>query len=265
MASAARGLASCYPGPARIEETNARPIHDHARPAQRVPRRPEGRRLKVCPAGPAGARCPTLAALRRATGSVQDRVGDSGPAAARGRRTCRPERPRRQRPRQPRLPGPAGRAARRRVISRIILSHRRHGAGPSPVLLLHGFLGSGRNLGGLARRLAAGDPGLSVITLDLTGHGSSPPLPSGAHAAPGGADLAMLAGDVLATADALGLRAPVPIVGHSLGGRVALRAASRTASGSRKTRLPRALAPRSLRPTCATPARRGGPGIAHSV
>jgi hypothetical protein len=42
-------------------------------------------------------------------------------------------------------------------------------------------------------------------------------------------------------------------------------AASRTASRSRKTRLPRALAPRSFRPTCATPARRGGPGIAHSV
>lgn len=126
------------------------------------------------------------------------------------------------------------------MISRIILSHRRHGAGPAPVLLLHGFLGSGRNLGGLARRLAAGDPGLSVITLDLTGHGSSPPLPSGAdvappgadvappgaNVAPKGADLATLAGDVLATADALGLRAPVPIVGHSLGGRVALRAAS---------------------------------------
>ncbi|HVQ75514.1 MAG TPA: alpha/beta hydrolase [Candidatus Binatia bacterium] len=119
------------------------------------------------------------------------------------------------------------------MISRIILSHRRHGAGPAPVLLLHGFLGSGRNLGGLARRLAAGDPGLSVIALDLTGHGSSPPLPSGANVAPPGADvapkgadLATLAGDVLATADALGLRAPVPIVGHSLGGRVALRAAS---------------------------------------
>jgi pimeloyl-ACP methyl ester carboxylesterase len=142
----------------------------------------------------------------------------------------------------------------------IILSHRRYGAGPAPVLLLHGFLGSGRNLGGLARRLAAGDPELSVITLDLTGHGSSPPLPSGANGAPPGADvappgagitpksantepkssnsarkganpafkgadLATLAGDVLATADALGLRAPVPIVGHSLGGRVALRAA----------------------------------------
>jgi pimeloyl-ACP methyl ester carboxylesterase len=87
---------------------------------------------------------------------------------------------------------------------------------------------------------------LSVITLDLTGHGSSPPLLSGANGAPPGADvappgagitpkgvnttpkgadLATLAGDVLATADALGLRAPVPIVGHSLGGRVALRAA----------------------------------------
>jgi esterase len=101
-----------------------------------------------------------------------------------------------------------------------VLAHQRYGQGGTAVVLLHGFLGSGRNLAGLARRLASGGPGLCVITVDLTGHGSSPPLPPGA-------DLAALADDVLATAGALHLPPPLRIVGHSLGGRVALRAAGR--------------------------------------
>jgi pimeloyl-ACP methyl ester carboxylesterase len=53
---------------------------------------------------------------------------------------------------------------------------------------------------------------------DLTGHGSSPPLPPGA-------DLATLGRAVIATARHLGLSPPYALVGHSLGGRVALRAA----------------------------------------
>jgi esterase len=98
-----------------------------------------------------------------------------------------------------------------------VLAHRRVGAGPRGVVLLHGFLGAGRNLATLARGLVARDAGLSAITLDLTGHGDSPPLPPGA-------DLGTLAGDVLATARQLGLPLPLAIAGHSLGGRVALRA-----------------------------------------
>jgi esterase len=98
------------------------------------------------------------------------------------------------------------------------LAHLRYGAGPRPVVLLHGFLGSARNLTTLARRLAGRLPALTVVGMDLTGHGGSPPLPPGA-------DLATLAGDVLATARSLGLGAPLWLVGHSLGGRVALRAA----------------------------------------
>lgn len=97
------------------------------------------------------------------------------------------------------------------------LAHFQAGEGPRALLLLHGFLGSGRNLGSLARRLAARDPSLSVFALDLTGHGTSPPLPPGA-------DLETLARDVLATAEDLGLATPLRMVGHSLGGRVALRA-----------------------------------------
>lgn len=93
----------------------------------------------------------------------------------------------------------------------------RAGEGPRAVVVLHGFLGSGRNVAALARGLAERDASLAVGTLDLTGHGESPPLPSGA-------DLATLADDVLATARRLGLAAPLRLVGHSLGGRVALRA-----------------------------------------
>ena len=92
------------------------------------------------------------------------------------------------------------------------------GSGARPLVVLHGFLGSGRNLGALARLLTEGDPSLSVFVLDLTGHGASPPLPDDA-------DLSTLAEDVMATTADLGLLAPIGLVGHSLGGRVGLRMA----------------------------------------
>jgi pimeloyl-ACP methyl ester carboxylesterase len=98
-----------------------------------------------------------------------------------------------------------------------ILAHARVGSGPKPVLLLHGFLGSRRNLSSLARRWSAKDKAPSLLLLDLTGHGESPPLPPSA-------DLSVLAGDVRETAFSAGLPAPWRIVGHSLGGRAALRA-----------------------------------------
>jgi pimeloyl-ACP methyl ester carboxylesterase len=97
------------------------------------------------------------------------------------------------------------------------LSHDTIGHGPRSLLLLHGFLGSRRNVATLAGRLHDRDPSRVIVTLDLTGHGESPPLPHGAT-------LATLAGDVLETASKLGLEPPLTIVGHSLGGRVALRA-----------------------------------------
>jgi len=58
-----------------------------------------------------------------------------------------------------------------------MLAHDRFGEGPRIVLVLHGFLGSARNLATLARGLAQRRPDVSVIALDLTGHGESPPLP----------------------------------------------------------------------------------------
>ena len=97
------------------------------------------------------------------------------------------------------------------------LAHTRFGDGPRPLALLHGFLGSGRNLATLARGLAAGAPQYSVSMFDLPGHGGSPPLPSDA-------DLAALARALSSSTRALAAR-PWTLVGHSLGGRVALKAA----------------------------------------
>jgi pimeloyl-ACP methyl ester carboxylesterase len=97
------------------------------------------------------------------------------------------------------------------------LSHETIGDGPRSLLLLHGFLGSRRNVATLAGRLRDRDRSRSIVTLDLTGHGESPPLPRGA-------DLRTVAGDVLETASKLGLEPRLTIVGHSLGGRAALRA-----------------------------------------
>jgi pimeloyl-ACP methyl ester carboxylesterase len=100
-----------------------------------------------------------------------------------------------------------------------VLAHQRTGTGTRPLVLLHGLLGSARNLATLARGLAARRDDLDVVAFDLAGHGASPPLPP----AP---DTATLAADVLDSADALGLGTPLALVGHSLGGRVALRAAA---------------------------------------
>jgi esterase len=90
------------------------------------------------------------------------------------------------------------------------------GEGAHTVLLLHGFLGSGRNLASLARRWVEREPRLRVVMPDLTGHGSSPPPPE----AP---TLGDVASDVLELAATSGADEPLTIVGHSFGGRVALK------------------------------------------
>ena len=99
-----------------------------------------------------------------------------------------------------------------------VLAHTVSGDGPRPLFLLHGFLGAGRNLASLARGLARRSPDRRVVTLDLTGHGDSPALPPRP-------DLAVIARDVLDTGRAMDARAAWTLIGHSLGGRVALRAA----------------------------------------
>lgn len=102
--------------------------------------------------------------------------------------------------------------------SRRVLSLSRTGNGPHTTVLLHGFLGSGRNLSTLARRWSAADPSLTLLVPDLTGHGTSPALPPDAT-------LADVASDLLTTLEEEVGTAPVDVVGHSLGGRVALTAA----------------------------------------
>ena len=92
------------------------------------------------------------------------------------------------------------------------------GADPTPpVVLLHGLFGSARNFGLVQRRLAAGVAAeRRVIALDLRNHGASP------HAL--AMDYPAMAGDVLETLaarDAL----PAVLIGHSMGGKVAMRVA----------------------------------------
>ena len=99
------------------------------------------------------------------------------------------------------------------------LAHTRAGDGPQPLALLHGFLGSGRNLTTLARGLAAGAPRYSIYAFDLPGHGASSPLPPAAS-------LGDVAGEVRSAMSAVNAM-PWALVGHSLGGRVALEIARR--------------------------------------
>ena len=92
------------------------------------------------------------------------------------------------------------------------LAHRDAGQG-SPVVLLHGLFGSARNLGGVARALAATH---RVVSMDLRNHGVSP------HAE--GMAYDTMAADVAETMDALGLP-EAAVLGHSMGGKVAMRLA----------------------------------------
>lgn len=100
-----------------------------------------------------------------------------------------------------------------------MLNFSSRGAGPEVVLLLHGFLGSGRNLANVARRLSEEDPGLTVYTVDLPGHGRSPPL------APD-ETFETAADKVLALATQFA-KGPCWVIGHSLGGRIGLAALGR--------------------------------------
>lgn len=86
------------------------------------------------------------------------------------------------------------------------------GQGP-PVVLLHGLFGSAGNLGAVQRGLAGR---FRVVSLDLRNHGASP------HAA----DMSypVMAADVLDTLAARGI-GTAALVGHSMGGKVAMAAA----------------------------------------
>jgi len=104
----------------------------------------------------------------------------------------------------------------RRVGAAVILHAVEAGTqrgGDAPVVLLHGLFGAAANFGAIQRRLASGG---RVIALDLRNHGLSPHDPAMSYAA--------MAGDVLDSLAELG--APrAALVGHSMGGKVAMAAA----------------------------------------
>jgi esterase len=96
----------------------------------------------------------------------------------------------------------------------LLLEATEYGAGPA-LAILHGLFGSGRNWTTIAKRLGAR---YRVITLDLRNHGASPWAETMAYGE--------MADDVRASLAALGHR-NFALLGHSMGGKVAMLAALR--------------------------------------
>jgi pimeloyl-ACP methyl ester carboxylesterase len=95
------------------------------------------------------------------------------------------------------------------VLVSVELSFNEYGAGP-PVVILHGLFGSKRNWSSIARQLA---PDFHVYAVDLRNHGESPWHEQ--H------DYPAMAADV---ADLIEQQVgqPVTLIGHSMGGKVAM-------------------------------------------
>ena len=85
-----------------------------------------------------------------------------------------------------------------------------------PLVILHGLFGTLDNWQSLARRWAT-EAGLRVISVDLRNHGRSFHSPEHSYA--------LMAQDVLALFDHLRLGADTTLMGHSMGGKVAMRLA----------------------------------------
>lgn len=94
----------------------------------------------------------------------------------------------------------------------MLLHIQEYGQG-RPVIILHGLFGSARNWQGIARSLAENH---HVITPDLRNHGQSPHTDSMSYEE--------MADDVITLADKLKLD-DIILVGHSMGGKVAMVAA----------------------------------------
>ena len=98
----------------------------------------------------------------------------------------------------------------------LLLHYRQQGADLAPaIILLHGLFGDKENLGALARALAGE---FRVIQVDLPNHGDSPHQADMAY--PGMCD------ELLYLLDTLGL-GKVHLLGHSLGGKLAMQFALR--------------------------------------
>ena len=96
------------------------------------------------------------------------------------------------------------------------------------VLFLHGVFGRGRNFGALARRLTDVRRDLAAVLVDLRMHGDTGPV-DGPHT------LDAAAADLDSVIAALVPRRIVAVVGHSLGGKVALAFARRHPGAGRRT------------------------------
>ncbi|UOQ97943.1 alpha/beta fold hydrolase [Hymenobacter sp. 5317J-9] len=96
-----------------------------------------------------------------------------------------------------------------------LLHHLDQGQG-RPLVILHGLFGTLDNWQSLARRWAT-EAGLRVVSVDLRNHGRSFHSPEHSYA--------LMAQDVLELFDHLGLGADVTLMGHSMGGKVAMRLA----------------------------------------
>ncbi|HEX8656053.1 MAG TPA: alpha/beta fold hydrolase [Hymenobacter sp.] len=96
-----------------------------------------------------------------------------------------------------------------------LLHHLDQGQG-QPLVILHGLFGTLDNWQTLARRWAT-DAGLRVVSVDLRNHGRSFHSPEHSYS--------LMAADVLALFDHLQLGADTTLLGHSMGGKVAMRLA----------------------------------------
>jgi esterase len=92
-----------------------------------------------------------------------------------------------------------------------IVRHERGGSA-TPVLIVHGLFGSARNWGAIAKRLSARGP---VLAVDMRNHGESPRGARNGYPE--------MAGDLAEVIVAEG--APMDVIGHSMGGKAAMRLA----------------------------------------
>jgi esterase len=101
-------------------------------------------------------------------------------------------------------------AVRGRYLLRMQLSYRSLGGEGAPIVFLHGLFGSAQNWTGMGRRLAGQG---AVFALDMRNHGDSPHAPTNT--------LADCVEDLREWA-AAHARAPLRLIGHSLGGLVSM-------------------------------------------
>mmetsp|Transcript_25206 Transcript_25206/g.52054 ORF Transcript_25206/g.52054 Transcript_25206/m.52054 type:complete len:431 (+) Transcript_25206:72-1364(+) len=102
------------------------------------------------------------------------------------------------------------------------------------VVFLHGLLGNAKNLRTPAKKLTERLPHLSALIMDIRGHGnSSSPFPSPHNFHTCTEDIF----ETLQSLELTGDRSPTAIVGHSLGGRLALQYAHALSTDSVQSKL----------------------------